>query len=132
MSLFVLLIPYSLPLELVKAIPAQQRVHHRLVYRCSPDPEQHRRDPTATHFIRLEVPLVDPKQVQLPVGLPNGSVLAGAMCSSGSSANLDILMPDRYGFSSVVWRLLLMVVCQSNGPSLHRLGHESPYFGSIA
>jgi hypothetical protein len=85
----------SLPLELVKAIPAQQRVHHRLVYRCSPDPEQHRRDPTATHFIRLEVPLVDPKQVQLPVGLPNGSVLAGAMCSSGSSANLDILMPDR-------------------------------------
>jgi hypothetical protein len=28
--------PCSLPLELVKALPSQQRVLHRLVYRCSP------------------------------------------------------------------------------------------------
>ena len=100
-----MLIPYSLPLELVKAIPSQQRVLHRLVYRCFPVLEQDRRDTMATHFIRLEVPLVDLKQVQLPVGLADGSVLAGAMCWSGSSANLDILMPDRYGSSSVVLRL---------------------------
>ncbi|KAI0002074.1 hypothetical protein BJV77DRAFT_33648 [Russula vinacea] len=85
----------SLPLELVKAIPSQQRVLHRLVYRCFPVSEQHRRDPTATHFIRLEVPLVDLKQVLLPVGLPSGSVLSSAMCCSGSSANIDILMPNR-------------------------------------
>jgi hypothetical protein len=131
-SLFLLLIPYSLPLELVKAIPSQQRVVHRLVYRCFPVLEDCRRDSVATDFIRLEVPLVDLKQVQLPVGLPSGSFLAGAMCWSGSSSNLDVLMPDRYGSSSVVSRLYLMVVCQSNGPSLHYLGYGSPRFRSIA
>lgn len=104
MSVFIILIPYSLPLELVKVLPSKQRVLHRLVYRCFPVPEQHRRDPTATHFIRLEVPLVDLKQVLLPVGLPTGSVLSGAMCWSGRSANIDILMPNRYGFSSFVLR----------------------------
>ena len=129
MSLFILLIPYSLPLDLVKATPSQQKVFHRLVYRCFPALDQTRRDSTATHFIRLEVPLGDLKQ---PVGLSSGSVLTGAMCWSGTSANLDILMPDRYGSSSVVLRLYLMVVCQPNGPSLQYLGYKSPCFRSIA
>ncbi len=101
MSFFILLILYSLPFELVKAVPSQQRVIHRLVYRCFPALEQHNRDPSATHFIRLEVPLVDLKQVQLPVGASGGSVLANTLFWSGSSTNLDLLMPDRYSSSSV-------------------------------
>lgn len=92
----------SLPLDLVKAVPSQQRVLHRLVYRCFPVLEDDRKDHVATHFIRLEVPLVDQKQVPLPAGLPGGGVFAGAMLWSGSSTNLDILLPDRYGSSSVV------------------------------
>lgn len=129
MSFFILLIPYSLPLDLVKATPSQKKVLHRLVYRCFPVLEQNRRDPTATHFIRLEVPLVDVKQT---VGLSSGRVLTGATCWSGSSANLDILMPDRYGSSSLVSRLYLMVVYQSHGPSLQYLGYKSPCFRSVA
>lgn len=85
----------SLPFELVKAVPSQQRVHHHLVYRCIPALEQHKRDTSATHFIRLEVPLIDLKQAQLPVGVSGGNVLANTSFWSGSSINLDILMPDR-------------------------------------
>jgi len=85
----------SLPLELVHALPSHQRVLHRLVYRCLPNGDQDRSDPIATYFIRLEVPLVDLKQVQVPVDLPGGSILADAMLWSGSSTNLDILMPER-------------------------------------
>ncbi|KAH8988924.1 hypothetical protein EDB92DRAFT_992259 [Lactarius akahatsu] len=48
----------SLPLELVKALPSQQRVLHRLVYRCSPVFEQD--NSATTKFIRIEVPLIDP------------------------------------------------------------------------
>jgi hypothetical protein len=100
-SLFILLIQYSLPFELVKAVPSQQRVLHRLVYGCFPALEQHKKDTSATHFIRLEVPLVDVKQAQLPVGASDGSVLANTLFWSGSSTNFDILMPDRYSSSSV-------------------------------
>lgn len=98
---FILLIPSSLPFELVKAVPSQQRILHRLIYRCFPAFEQHKRDVLATPFIRLEVPLVDLKQAQLPVGASGGSVLANTLFWGGSSTNLDILMPDRYSFSSV-------------------------------
>lgn len=101
MSFFILLILSSLPFELVKAVPSQQRVIHRLIYRCFPALEQHKRDPSATHFIRLEVPLIDLKQAQLPVGASGGSVIANTLFWSGSSTNLDLLMPDRYGSSSV-------------------------------
>jgi hypothetical protein len=66
-----------------------------LVYRCIPALEQHKRDTSATHFIRLEVPLIDLKQAQLPVGVSGGNVLANTSFWSGSSINLDILMPDR-------------------------------------
>lgn len=100
MSFVILLIPYSLPFELVKAVPSQQRVIHRLVYRCFPSLEQHKRDTSATDFIRLEVPLVDLKQAQLPVGASGGSVLANTLFWSGRSTNLDLLMPDRYSYSS--------------------------------
>ncbi len=96
MSFFILFIPHSLPLDLVKAVPSQQRVLHRLVYRCFPTLEQRKRDPLATYFIRLEVPLIEPKQAQLPVGTSGGSVLANTLFWSGNSTNLDILMPDRY------------------------------------
>jgi len=85
----------SLPLELVHALPSHQRVLHRLVYRCLPNGDQDRSDPVATHFIRLEVPLVGLKQVQVPVDPPGGSILTDAMLWSGSSTNLDILMPER-------------------------------------
>lgn len=101
MPFFILLIQYSLPFELVKAVPSQQRVLHRLVYRCFPALEQHKRDTLATHFIRLEVPLVDMKQTQSPVGPSGGGVLANTLIWNGSSTNVDILMPDRYGSSSV-------------------------------
>lgn len=132
MSFFILLIPYSLPFELVKAVPSQQRVLHRLVYRCFPALDQHKRDSLATHFIRLEVPLVDLKQAQFPVGASGGSVLANTLSWSGSSTNLDILMPDRYGSRlSSFSRLHLMVVCQPDGPSLYYLGYEPPYFRSV-
>jgi hypothetical protein len=100
-SFFILLIQYSLPFELVKAVPSQQKVLQRLVYRCFPALEQHKRDTVATRFVRLEVPLVDLKQAQLPVGASGGSVLANTLFWSGSSTNLDILMPDRYSSSSV-------------------------------
>src|SRR6266851_2504186 len=93
----IVLIPCSLPLELVKALPSQQQVLHRLVYRRLPVLGQDNKDAVATHFFRLEVPLVDLKQVRPSMGLPDGSVFAGAMFWSGSSTNLDILMPDRYG-----------------------------------
>jgi hypothetical protein len=96
MSFFILFIPHSLPLDLVKAVPSRQRVLHRLVYRCFPVLEQRKRDPLATHFIRLEVPLIEPKQAQLPMGTSGGSVLANTLFWSGSSTNFDILMPDRY------------------------------------
>lgn len=85
----------SLPFALVKAVPSQQRVLHRLVYGCFPALEQHKRDSLATHLIRLEVPLVDLKQTQLPLGASGGSVLANTLFWGGSSTNLDILMPDR-------------------------------------
>jgi hypothetical protein len=101
MSSIILLIQYSLPFELVKAIPSQQRVLHRLVYRCFPALDQHKRDALSTHFIRLEVPLVDLKQAQLPVGASGGSVLANTLFWSGSSTSLDVLMPDRYSSSHV-------------------------------
>jgi hypothetical protein len=100
---------YSLPLELVHALPSHQRVLHRLVYRCLPNGDQGRSDPVATHFIRLEVPLVGLKQVQVPVDLPGGSILADAMLWSGSSINLDILMPERYGSLSVASRFRIDV-----------------------
>jgi hypothetical protein len=96
---FILLIPYSLPFELVKAVPSQQRVFHRLVYRCFPALEQNKRDIVATHFIRLEAPLVDLKQTLRPVGASGGSVRKNTLSWSGSSTNLDILMPDRYSCS---------------------------------
>ena len=101
MSFFILLIPYSLPLELTRAVPSQQKVFHRLDYRCFPALEQHKSDTFATDFIRLEVPLVDLKQAQLPVGASGGSVLAKTLFWSGISTNLDIMMPDRYSSSSV-------------------------------
>lgn len=88
--------PCSLPLELVKALPSQQRVLHRLVYRCSPVLEQDSRHSATTKFIQIEVPLIDHKQVQLPVGLSDRSVLTNAVFWSGTSANVDLLMPDRY------------------------------------
>lgn len=110
MFLFILLIPSSLPLDLVKAVPSQQRIFHRLVYRCFPVHEQNRRDPIATDFIWLEAPLVDLKRVETPVGSSGGSGLAGMMCWSGSSANLDVLMPERYDSSSFVSKPHLMVV----------------------
>lgn len=123
-----MLISYSLPLALVKIVPSQQKVLHRLVYRSSPVLGQDSKDPIATHFIRLEVPLIDPKQDHSPIGLPDDGVLADAMFWSGSSANLDILMPDRYGASTVVSGSTLMLVYQSNGPSLQYFGHEYPCF----
>ncbi|KAH9082134.1 hypothetical protein EDB83DRAFT_2592049 [Lactarius deliciosus] len=86
----------SLPLELVKALPSQQRVLHRLVYRCSPAFEQDSRHSATTKFIRIEVPLIDHKHVQHPVGLSDRSVFTNAMFWSGTSANVDLLMPDRY------------------------------------
>ena len=101
MFFFILLIPYSLPSELVKAVPSRQKVIHRLVYRCFPALEQQKGDTLATHFIQLEVPLVDLKQAQLHVGTPDGSVLANTLFWSGSSTNLDLLMPDRYSSLSV-------------------------------
>ena len=101
MSFFIFLTPYSLPSDLVKAVPSRQRVVHRLVYRCFPTLEQHKRDTVATHFIRLEVPLVGLKQVKLSVGASGGSVLAKTSFWNGSSTNLDLLMPDRYSSSSV-------------------------------
>lgn len=94
MSFFVVLIPHSLPLELVKARPSRPRVLHRLIYRCLPVLGQTSKDSIATHFIQLEVPLVDPKQIRLPTDIPGG-VFASAMFCSGSSANIDLLMPDR-------------------------------------
>ncbi|KAI9460933.1 hypothetical protein BJY52DRAFT_239582 [Lactarius psammicola] len=86
----------SLPLELVKALPSQQRVLHRLVYRCSPVLEQDSRHSATTKFIQIEVPLIDQKQVQHPVGLSDRSVFTSAVLWSGTSANVDLLMPDRY------------------------------------
>lgn len=128
-----MLILYSLPLDLVKVLPSQQKVLHRLVYRSLPVLGQSSNDPVATHFIRLEVPLVDLKQVQSSVGIPDGSVLAGATFWSGSSANLDILMPDRYGPSTVVLRShFLMFAYKPNGPSLQCVGHGLPWFQSIS
>jgi len=108
-----MLIFCSLPLDLVKVLPSQQKVLHRLVYRSLPILGQSSNEPVATHFIRLEVPLVDPKQVRSSVGIPDGSVLAGAMFWSGSSANIDILMPDRCGPSTVVLEVPLISVCAS-------------------
>jgi hypothetical protein len=95
MFIFTLLMSRSLPLALVKVLPSRQKVLHRLVYRSSPILGQDDKDPIATHFIRLEVPLIDLKQVRSPMGLPDGSISADAMFWSGSSTNLDILMPDR-------------------------------------
>ncbi|KAI9445253.1 hypothetical protein H4582DRAFT_903334 [Lactarius indigo] len=86
----------SLPLELVRALPSQQRVLHRLVYRCSPVFEQDIRHSATTKFISIEIPLIDHKQVQHPVGLSDRSVFTSAMFWSGISANVDLLMPDRY------------------------------------
>ncbi|KAH8998916.1 hypothetical protein EDB86DRAFT_2802958 [Lactarius hatsudake] len=86
----------SLPLELVKALPSQQRVLHRLIYRCSPVFEQDSRHSSTTKFIRIEVPLIDHKHVQHPVGLPDRSIFTNAMFWGGTSANVDLLMPDRY------------------------------------
>ncbi|KAH9023766.1 hypothetical protein EDB85DRAFT_1894624 [Lactarius pseudohatsudake] len=85
-----------LPLELVKALPSQQRVLHRLVYRRFPVFEQDSRHSATTKFIRIEVPLIDHKHVQHPVGLSDRSVFTNAMFWSGTSANVDLLMPDRY------------------------------------
>ena len=96
-----MLILSSLPLDLVKVLPSQQKVLHRLVYRSLPVLGQSSNDPVATHSIRLEVPLVDLKQVRSSVDVPDESVLAGAMFWSGSSVNLDVLIPDRYGPSTV-------------------------------
>ena len=128
-----MLILYSLPLGLIKVLPSQQKVLHRLVYRSLPVLGQSSNDPVATHFIRLEVPLVDPKQVQSSVGFPDGSFMAGAIFWSGSSANLDIVMPDRYGPLTLVSRShFLMFAYQSNGPSLQCVGHEHPWFQSIS
>ena len=132
MSLFVVLIPYSLPLALVKVLPSQQKVLHRLVYRSLPVLGHDSKGPIATHFIRLEVPLIDLKQVRSPVDLPGGNVFADAMFWSGRFANLDILMPDRYGSSTVVSGSTLMLAYQSNGPSLQYLGHECPCFQSMS
>jgi len=134
MSLFiqVVLKSYSLPLALVKVVPSQQKVLHRLVYRSLPVLGQDNKDPITTHFIRLEVPLIDLKQVHSPMSLPGGSVFADAMFWSGSSANLDILMPDRYGSSTVVSDSTLMLAYQSNGPSLQYLEHEPPCFQSMS
>jgi hypothetical protein len=126
------LISYSLPLALVKVLPSQQKVLHRLVYRSLPVLGQDNNDPIATSFIRLEVPLIDLKQVHSPLGLPGGSVFANAMFWSGSSANLDILMPDRYDSSTVVSDFTLMLAYQSNGPSLQYFGHEHPCLRSMS
>ena len=132
MSFFISLIPSSLPFELVKAVPSRQRVLHRLVYRCFPAIEQHKRDTSATRFIRLEVPLIDLKHAELPVGASGGSILTNTLFWSGSSTNLDILMPDRYSPSNFSFsRLHLMVVCQFDGPTLYYLGYKPPYFRSI-
>ena len=76
-------------------------VLHRLVYRSLTVPEQSSEDFIATHFIQLEVPLADPKQVQPPMDVLDGSLLARAMFRSGSSSNMDLLMPDRYASSNV-------------------------------
>jgi hypothetical protein len=126
------LISYSLPLALVKVLPSQQKVLHRLVYCSLPVLEQDNNDPIATSFIRLEVPLIDLKQVHSPLGLPGAGVFANAMFWSGSSANLDILMPDRYDSSTVVSDLTLMLAYQPNGPSLQYFGHEHPRLRSMS
>lgn len=67
-----------------------------MVYRRLPDLGQDNKDAVATHFFRLEVPLADLKQVRPSMDLPDGSAFAGAMFWSGTSTNLDIIMPDRY------------------------------------
>jgi hypothetical protein len=104
-----MLILFSLPLDLVKVLPSQEKVLHRLVYRSLPVIGQSSNDTVATHSIRLEVPLVDQKQVRSSVGIPDGSVLEGAMFWSGSSINLDVLIPDRCGSSTVGLRSLFDV-----------------------
>ena len=88
--------PCSLPLELVKALPSQQRVLHRLVYRCSPVLEHDNMRSATTRFIHIEVPLIDHKQVQHPEGLSDGKHFTSAVFWNGTSTNVDILMPDRY------------------------------------
>lgn len=93
-------IPCSLPLELVKALPSQQRVVHRLIYRCSPVLEHDSGHSATTKFIQIEVPLIDNKQAQYPVGL---SDFTSAVFWSGTSANVDILMPDRYDLHHDSW-----------------------------
>ncbi|KAI0307755.1 hypothetical protein B0F90DRAFT_1813161 [Multifurca ochricompacta] len=90
------LISAFLPVELVKALPSQQRVLHRLVYRCLPILKENSEASVATKFIRLEIPLVDPKQVRYPVGLPDGGIFMSTMVWSGCSTNVDLFMPDRY------------------------------------
>jgi hypothetical protein len=56
----------------------------------------------ATPFIQLEVSLVDPKHLPPPMDVAGGGVLASAMFSEGCSANIDLLLPDRYGSSNVL------------------------------
>ena len=93
---YIYFIPCSLPLELVKALPSQQRVLHRLVYRCSPVLEHDGRHSATTKFIQIEVPLIDHNQAQHSVGLSDRSIFRNAVFWSGTSANVDLLMPDRY------------------------------------
>ncbi|KAH9064275.1 hypothetical protein EDB87DRAFT_1396125 [Lactarius vividus] len=115
----------SLPLELVKALPSQQRVLHRLVYRCSPVFEQDSRHSATTKFIRIEVPLVDHKHAQHPLGLSDQSVFTNAMFSSGTSVNVDLLMPDRY------MDLRFNVSDMSPLPSTQQPGELMNYLGDL-
>lgn len=95
--------PCSLPLELVKALPSQQRVLHRLVYRCSSVLEHDGGHSATTKFIQVEVPLIDHKQAQHSLGLSDQSIFTNAVFWRGTSANVDLLMPDRYGPNCNSW-----------------------------
>jgi hypothetical protein len=112
----------SLPLELVRALPSQQRVLHRLIYRCSPVLEDDSRHSATTKFLRIEVPLIDHKQVQYPVGL---SDFTSAVFWSGTSANVDLLMPDRY------MDLRINIMDMSSLPSSQQPGELTKYLDGL-
>ncbi|KAI0271344.1 hypothetical protein BC834DRAFT_966842 [Gloeopeniophorella convolvens] len=84
----------SLPLELVRARPSQQQVVHRVVYRGLPAEGQE--GSTMMRFIRLEVPLVEPREAQPQMDIQYNDLVKGATCWIGVATNVDLLMPDRH------------------------------------
>lgn len=69
---------------------------------------------------------MDPKQVQDTVGLSDQSVFTSAVFWSGTSANVDLLMPDRYDHT-ITPGVTLMFVSQLYGPPFQRLGYVPPF-----